>query len=249
MANPGTYNLFLRATFGIEPGSELARSLGELATQVRIRRGQSVETDPDAATLVFLTDGATKLSALASRGRHQIVAFHFGGDIFSVPPEGLHRHIVTGLCDSALTLFPATAFYSRAGASPRVMRTLLERSQTALFRCRDKAVNLGRKTARERLAGFLLGMSERLECPDEQPGCIDLPMTRRDIGESIGLTIETVSRQLTEMKEDGIIDTRGRSCIILNDLARLAEQAGNVEPRDMTPWRDASEPAFASSGP
>ena len=61
---------------------------------------------------------------------------------------------MTGLCDSALTLFPAAAFYSRAAASPRIMRTLLERTQTALFRCRDKAVNLGRKTARERLAGF-----------------------------------------------------------------------------------------------
>ena len=161
-----------------------------MAWQVQIKRGQTIETDPDAATLLFLTEGATKLSALASRGRHQIGAFHFGGDIFSIPPEGLHRHLVTGLCDSALTLFPAAAFYSCAAASPRVMRTLLERTQTALFRCRDKAVNLGRKTARERLAGFLLGMSERLDCKDGEPGCIDLLMSRRDIGESIGLTIE-----------------------------------------------------------
>ncbi len=247
MASPGSYILFLRATFGIEPGSEIARSLGELAAQVQITRGQTVETDPDATTLVFLTEGATKLSALASRGWHQIVGFHFGGDIFSVPSEGLHRHLVTGLCDSALTLFPAAAFYSRAAASPRIVRTLLERTQTALFRCCDKAVNLGRKTARERLAGFLLGMSERLDCPDGEPGCIELPMSRRDIGESIGLTIETVSRQLTELKEDGIIDTRGRSCIILHDLVRLAEQAGNVEPRQAVTVIQPAEAAFAPS--
>lgn len=246
MANPGSINIFLRATFGIEPGKELARSLGELASQVQIKRGQTVETNPDAATLVFLTEGATKLSALASRGRQQIVAFHFGGDIFSIPPEGLHRHLVTGLCDSALTLFPAATFYGHAAASPRVMRTLLERTQTALFRCRDKAVNLGRKTARERVAGFLLGMSERLDCKDGEPGCIDLPMSRRDVGESIGLTIETVSRQLTELKEDGIIDTRGRSCIILHDLARLAEQAGNVEPRAPDKAIEPTEPALVA---
>lgn len=247
MVNTGSYNLFLRATFGIEPGMPLARQLGELATQVQITRGQTVETNPDAATLVFLNEGATKLSALASRGRHQIVAFHFAGEIFSVPPEGLHRHVVTGLCDSALTLFPATAFYSRAAASPRVMRTLLERTQTALFRCRDKAVNLGRKTARERVAGFLLGMSERLNCSDDVPGCIDLPMSRRDVGESIGLTIETVSRQLTDLREDGIIDTRGRSCIIMRDLVRLAEQAGNVESRATGAANPLVEPELVST--
>jgi CRP-like cAMP-binding protein len=225
--------LFLRATFGIEPGAVLARQLSGIATRMRIQRGETVETDPDAATLVFLTEGATKLSALASAGRHQIVAFHFSGDIFSVPPEGLHRHEVTALTDSALTLFPAQAFYDRAAASPRIMRILLERTQTALFRCRDKAVNLGRKSARERLAGFLLGMAERLDCSDGEPGCIELPMSRRDIGESIGLTIETVSRQLTELKEAGIIETRGRACVIVRDPARLAQQAGNVEPREL----------------
>jgi CRP-like cAMP-binding protein len=232
MVKPGSYPMFLRATFGIEPGGEMARQFSEIARQMRIRRGESVETDPAEATLVFLTEGATKLSAIASRGRHQIVAFHFGGDIFSVPPEGLHRHVLTGLTDCALTLFPAQAFYDRAGASPRIMRALLDRSQTALFRCRDKAVNLGRKSASERVAGFLLGMAERLECPDDEPGCIELPMSRRDVGESIGLTIETVSRQLTELKEAGIIDTRGRACILIKDLPRLAEQAGNVEPRE-----------------
>lgn len=234
MANPVWENLFLRATFGIEPGAVLARQLGELASEVRIVHGQTVETDPDTATLAFLSRGATKLSALASHGRHQIVAFHFSNDIFLVPPEGLHRHLVTGLCDSALTLFPAQRFYDRAAASPRIMRALLERTQTALFRCRDKAVTLGRKTARERVAGFVLGMSERLDCPDGEPGCIELPMSRRDVGESLGLTIETVSRQITELKDAGIIDTRGRSCILLHDLARLAEQAGNVEPRTVS---------------
>lgn len=232
MSRPGACRLFLSATFGIPSGAELTRQLSDLATPVTVMRGETVETDPAAASLAFLTGGATKLSALAARGRHQIVAFHFGGDIFSIPAEGLHRHVITGLRDSALFLFPARAFYDRAAASPRIMRTLLERSQTALFRCRDKAVNLGRKTARERVAGFLLGMAERLGCPDDEPGCIKLPMSRRDVGESLGLTIETVSRQITELKEAGIIDTRGRSCILLHDLDQLAAQAGNVEPRD-----------------
>ncbi len=221
----------LRALLGIDAAGEFARQIDQIGRRVRVRRGETLETDSTIATLAFVADGATKLGALASRGRQQIVAFHFAGDIISIPPEGLHRHVLTALRDCSLALFPAQGFYDRAAVSPRVLRLLLERSQTALFRCRDKAVNLGQKTARERVAGFLLAMAERLDCRDHVPGCMDLPMSRRDIADSLGLTIETVSRQIGELKDAGIIETRGRSCVILHDAAELARQAGNVEPR------------------
>jgi len=229
MPNFGSCNVFLRATFGIDPGAEIGQQLGALATQLHLVRGQNVETNPAEATVVFLSSGATKLGALASRGRHQIVAFHFGGDIFTVPAVNTHRYTLTGLCESTLTTFPAREFYDRAGGNPSIMRALLERSQTALFRCRDKAVNLGQKSAGERVAGFLLAMWERLEPAGGNSATIDLPMSRADIGESLGLKIETVSRQFTKLKEASIIDTHGRSGVSLLNLAALAERAGNCD--------------------
>ena len=236
MPNFGSCNVFLRATFGIDPGAEIGRQLSELATQVHVIRGQEVKTDPADTTLVFLASGATKLGALASRERHQIVAFHFGGDIFTVPAASMHRYMLIGLCESTLTTFPAREFYDRAASNPWIMRALLERSQTALFRCRDKAVNLGQKTAGERVAGFLLAMWERLDASEGPSPMIDLPMSRGDIGESLGLKIETVSRQFTKLRETGIIDTHGRSGVSLLDLPRLAEQAGYCD-RNTVPRR------------
>jgi CRP-like cAMP-binding protein len=187
MPDFGSCNVFLRATFGIDPGAEIGRQLGGLATQLHVRRRQDIEIDPAEATLVFLSSGATKLGAMASRGRHQIVAFHFGGDIFTVPAVNMHRYTLTGLCESTLTTFPAREFYDRAAANPWIMRALLERSQAALFRCRDKAVNLGQKSAGERVAGFLLAMWERLDAAEGPGSMIELPMSRGDIGESLGL--------------------------------------------------------------
>lgn len=227
MPSSGSCDVFFRATFGIEPGAELGRQLAELATHVSIPRGDVAPTDHSEPTLVFLADGATKLGACASQERQQIVAFHFGGDIFSVPADGLHRYILTALRDCSAILFPAREFYDRAAATPGIMRSLLERSQIALHRCRDKAVSLGRKSARERLSGFLLSMAERMDSVDEDRCVLDLPMSRRDIGESLGLTIETVSRQISDLREAGLIETSGRSCITLTDPAALADHAGH----------------------
>lgn len=102
----------------------------------------------------------------------------------------------------------------------------MERLPRALHRCRDKAVALGQKSALERLAGFLLAMSERIGRTEGNLCVLDLPMSRREIGDSIGLTIETVSRQLGALRDTGCITTQGRSRIALLDLDALRASAG-----------------------
>ena len=96
-----------------------------------------------------------------------------------------------------------------------------------LGRSREKTITLGQKTARERVATFLVSMAERIGSPFSNGALLDLPMSRRDIGENIGLTIETVSRQMSELRNAGLVSTSGRSQVKILDLAALKQEAGH----------------------
>lgn len=191
-------------------------------------RGQFIPLLAGKETVAFICEGATKLIATASRQREQIVAFHFRGDLVSIPQSGEHAYSMKALRDSSVLLFAAEAFLKIARGDLGLLETTLIRTQTALYRCRDKAVGLGRKSASERMASFLMIMAERIGTR-EGGGCLlDLPMSRRDIGDSLGLTIETVSRQIGELRELGLAETDGRSRIFLPDLKTLSIYTGHA---------------------
>jgi CRP/FNR family transcriptional regulator, anaerobic regulatory protein len=103
---------------------------------------------------------------------------------------------------------------------------VLTRSLQALHRSRTRMMQMGHKSAAARIADFLVSMAERLSGTAQGPCAFALPMSRRDIGDSLGLTIETVSRQLTELREAGLVETEGRSKVALTDVAALARIAG-----------------------
>lgn len=205
--------------------------LKSLSTRTALARGCSAPLDRTRDQIVFVAQGATKLSAHATEDREQIVAFHFGGDIVSVPADGLYSYALTALVDSDLLTFPAREFFDHAATEVATARSMMDRLPTALHRCRDKAVALGQKSALERLAGFLFAMSERVGSNQGNICVLDLPMSRREIGDSIGLTIETVSRQLGALRDYGIISTEGRSRIALLDVDALREKAGFSQQR------------------
>jgi len=95
----------------------------------------------------------------------------------------------------------------------------------AFDQSRDMSVLLGRKTAQERVATFLTSMAERIGKQNDDGVSLSLPISRREIADSLGLTIETVSRQFTELRELGIIDTNGRSDVTILDRLRIREVA------------------------
>ncbi|WP_394728741.1 helix-turn-helix domain-containing protein [Altererythrobacter sp. GH1-8] len=221
------FDTFTRSAFGVEPGGRTGSQLEAMAHCVSLPRGIRAPLDHMRDQVVYIVRGATKLAARASGNREQIVAFHFGGDIVSVPADGLHAYAMTSLVQTELLVFPAQEFFDRAATEDAIARSLLRRLTSALHRCRDKAVALGCKSANERLAGFLMAMSERVGKVDGNRCTLELPMSRRDIGDSLGLTIETVSRQLGVMREAGLIETSGRSQIVVRDLNNLARRAGH----------------------
>lgn len=192
------------------------------------KKGDDIPLVAGQETIACICDGATKLIATASRSREQIVAFHFKGDLVSIPRSGEHAYSMKALRDTQIVLFAAPAFLRVAREDPGLLEAVLLRTQTALYRCRDKAVGLGKKSAAERMASFLMIMAERIGSPVSGGCLLDLPMSRRDIGDSLGLTIETVSRQLGELRDLGLVETDGRSRIFLPDPATLGTRAGHI---------------------
>lgn len=180
--------------------------------------------------IIFVAAGSTKLVAHASHGREQVVAFHFAGDLVLVPARAAHAYSLCALEDCELIYFPADEFIKLARHEAGMTDAVLERAMRALARCREKAVSLGRKNAQERLASFLVTMADRIGTVSGECCELDLPMSRRDIADSLGLTIETVSRQMGELREAGFVETSGRSRVCLHNMQALRACAGHLTP-------------------
>ncbi len=189
-------------------------------------RDNVIRLDESCDQLVYLAEGATKLVARASGGREQVLGFHFAGDLICVPARGAHAYTLFALQDTSLLTFSYDKVVELAGDNSAILRHLLEASRAALARSREKSIALGRKTAPERVACFLVNMAERIGMAEGKATRFTLPMSRRDIADSIGVTIETVSRQLTELRKRGVVETSGRSRIEICDMAALTRGAG-----------------------
>ena len=199
-----------------------------VARYASARTGDAPFTGNGLDQIVFVASGSTKLVAQVSHGREQIVAFHFANDLVLVPASAAHTYTLCALEDCELIYFPSAEFFKLARHEAGMIDEVLARSMRALARCREKAVALGRKNAQERLAGFLISMAERIGTPTPEGYELNLPMSRRDIADSLGLTIETVSRQLGELREGGFVETSGRSKVVLHDLPGLNRVAGHL---------------------
>ena len=227
------FSRFASALLAGGVAEESRDALRALARHVALACGEAAPLRGKREHHVFVASGATKLVASASHGREQIVAFHFAGDIVPVPAAAAHIYTLTALVPTTALVFPSAELLAVAGSEPALAGALLARSMQALGRCREKSITLGRKTAQERLTGFLLTMGERIGTARGTGVAVQLPMSRRDIADSLGLTIETVSRQFGELRQAGLIETEGRSGVRLLDIAPLDACCGHL--RDIGP--------------
>lgn len=224
---PDTFDRFAHRILPSSLSDGAHRQFLNLARQYDLRSDELLDFEEPGQQLVFLGSGATKLVAHASRSRDQIVAFHFSSDMFMVPSADNYSYSLTALLPSRLLAFPAEPFLDLAAGEATVLRNLLDTVNISLRRCREKAIALGQKSASERIAAFLLAMAERIGVRSKEGAVsLTLPMSRRDIAESLGLTIETVSRQFSVLRELGAIQTAGRSGVTLIDPEVVKRQAG-----------------------
>jgi CRP/FNR family nitrogen fixation transcriptional regulator len=206
------------------------RFLGELGSlpqneiilsEFKYRRGAEIfgETEP-AEYLYQVIDGAVRSYKLLSDGRRQIGAFHLAGDIFGLENGAAHRFTADAIVDTTVRLAKRVSLAHVAEQDAAVARDLLNMTATSLQHAEDHMLLLGRKTALERVAAFLLEMDRRLTAA----GVMALPMCRRDIADYLGLTLETVSRALSVLHDKDILGFIGQSQrqIVLLDRPKLA---------------------------
>ena len=157
---------------------------------------------------------------LLSDGRRQIGAFHLAGDIFGLENGIEHRFTAEAIVETTVRLIKRRSLELVAESDAMVSRNLLSMTTNNLQHAEDHMLLLGRKTSLERVAAFLIEMDRRLTAADVMP----LPMSRRDIADYLGLTLETVSRALSRLHEDGTIGFVGTNQrqIVLVDRRQLA---------------------------
>jgi CRP/FNR family nitrogen fixation transcriptional regulator len=199
-------------------GSPIRFSLSEFT----YKRSAEIFGEKEPADYVYqVMTGAVRTYKLLSDGRRQIGAFHLVGDIFGLEIGMDHRFTADAIVDTTVRLIKRRSLELVAESNVVVARNLLSMATTNLRHAEDHMLLLGRKTSIERVAAFLLEMDGRLAAA----GVLALPMCRRDIADYLGLTLETVSRALSRLHDQGILGFIGNNQrqIMLLDRRRLAK--------------------------
>ncbi|WP_419952129.1 helix-turn-helix domain-containing protein [Methylobacterium sp.] len=165
-----------------------------------------------------VVSGSVRTYKLLSDGRRQIDAFHLPGDIFGVEAGDEHRFSAEAVSDTKLIVHRREGG-ALAGSDGSLAREVVAAMMRSLERAQDHMMLLGRKSAKERIATFLLALAERLA---KKGGALDLPMPRADIADHLGLTVESVSRAVTQLERDGLIELPpSRRTVVLRNTAAL----------------------------
>lgn len=211
------------AVCGVLESSAL-REFKESGPTVRYDAGATVVFEGDDAGSVYsLTSGLLRLSKLLPDGRRQIAGFLFPGDFLGITLEEEHAFTAEAVAPSALCKFPRRQFDAFIVHHPALERRLYAVAAHELAAARQQLVLLGRKTATERLASFLLMLAGRCHAaPDED---IELPMSRADIGDYLGLRLETVSREVSALKAARVIRITARQAFKIIDRPALQQLA------------------------
>ncbi len=173
------------------------------------------ENEP-AEYLYKVVSGSVRTYKVLNDGRRQIGAFYLPGDVFGLEIGNEHTFSAEAIADSRILVFKRGALVSLAERDNDVARELWTMTAGELERVQDHILLLI-KTAQERVAGFLLEMAKRGQANNE----IDLPMSRQDIADYLGLTIETVSRTLTQLENSAAIAVPSSRRILLRNRAAL----------------------------
>jgi CRP/FNR family nitrogen fixation transcriptional regulator len=168
-----------------------------------------------AEYLYRVVSGAVRTSKILADGRRQIGGFYLSGDIFGLDAGEVHHFSAEAICDSSIAIIKRSTLAALAGRETSVARQLWILTAHELERVQEHTVLLIR-SAQERVACFLLEMAERLHASD----AVELPMSRHDIADYLGLTIETVSRTLAQLQSNATIALpRSRHIVLRNRKA------------------------------
>ena len=195
----------------------LGSSIAMMGALMPFARDAEIYGESEPADYLYkVVSGAVRTYKVLNDGRRQISSFYLPGEIFGLELGGEHTFSAEAIADSKILVMRRSAVVALAGRDKEVARQLWRMTATELQRAHDHIMLLI-KTAQERVAGFLLEMAAR--SPDASE--VDLPMSRQDIADYLGLTIETVSRMVTQLERSGTIALATSRRVVLRKRGTL----------------------------
>jgi CRP/FNR family transcriptional regulator, anaerobic regulatory protein len=223
---------------------ELQSAQHLVSTRMRIRRGGALYRRGDEfKSLYVIWLGSLKSTVASDDAREQVAGFHMAGDMvgFDGLEGGSHACDAVALEDTEVCVFPYSRIDEAMATQPALRRHFHRLMSREIVRKHGLMLMLGSMDAHERLAGFLIDLSDRFELRGYSSREFVLRMTRAEIGSLLGITVETVSRVMSQFAKDGLIGLRGAKEVAIADLVRLRRLAvgREVDRSDRQPGRIA----------
>ena len=201
----------------VPTSGSLGNSIEMIGAPMPFARNAEIYGENEPADYLYkVINGAVRTYKVLNDGRRQIGSFYLPGDIFGLEVGDEHTFSAEAVADSKVLVIKRSVLVALAGRNSNIARQLWTMAASELQRSQDHIMLLI-KTARERVAGFLMEMSAR-NCGTSE---VDLPMSRQDIADYLGLTIETVSRTLTQLENSGTIAVLTSRRIMLRSRGTL----------------------------
>lgn len=203
------------APFVCTEGDEMDR----IGVRIAYAKNEEIYGQDDEADMIYrVVSGAVRTSRVTSDGRRQIGAFYGPGDFFGLEMSARHRFAAEALADSVITVVKRSS--ARSAGSEALERMIWNAAMAELERTQEHLMLLGRKNACERVATFLLSIAD-----DQGSQFTELPMGRQDMADYLSLTIETVSRMLTQLQSEAIVEFSGCRKFKILDRDALEQMA------------------------
>ncbi|HET9159180.1 MAG TPA: helix-turn-helix domain-containing protein [Caulobacteraceae bacterium] len=213
-------NPSLQAHAVVEAPNDLSTPLGRYGIRMVFARDEEIYAQEEDADLLYqVVSGTIRTTRFTSDGRRQIGDFYYPGDVFGIERAGIHRFSAEALTDCVVMVAKRTALELAAGRD-FVEKFLAAATRDELNRAQDHLLLLGRKTACEKVATFLLDLSDRTGQPAE------LSMGRQDMADYLNLTIETVSRMVSHLQASGVVHFNTCRQFVVKNRAALERLAG-----------------------
>jgi CRP/FNR family transcriptional regulator, anaerobic regulatory protein len=203
----------------------LDRSTG-IGITTSIAPGQTIVVEGDPIECCYrVVSGAVRLFKSTPDGRRQVIDFLITGEYFGLSSGERYGYSVEAIAPATLARYPRARLEAAMAAEPELTRRVFRIACVELERAQQHLLLLGRKSADEKVASFLLTLALRLGDGATRPSVVRLPMSRQDMADYLGLTIETVSRTLTRLRREGLIALPSPQQVILRRPAELAALA------------------------
>ncbi|MFJ6324764.1 MULTISPECIES: Crp/Fnr family transcriptional regulator [unclassified Rhizobium] len=214
--------------FGVAPDS--LQGLFRRQPVEHLCAGQSLFLEGDAARHLFeVVEGSLRIFRIISDGRRVITGFLHASDMAGVSMTGNYLYSAEAVVDTRIRRISRKLFDAEVAKSPELQSEVFSLLRDEMADAQDQMVLLSRKSAEERLCSFLLRQAEAAPGARANAGIVALPMTRLDIADYLGLTIETVSRTITKLTQRGIICPVGRHAVQLLKHGVLVQLSGDGE--------------------